>query len=49
MCNKLGKDFTFSVDYLQKLNLDKNNPKDQKYDDATKMLGKLEQILTDDG
>lgn len=38
---RLGKDFTFSVDYLQKLNLDKNNPRDQKYDNATKMHGKL--------
>lgn len=41
MHNKLGKDFTFSVDYLQKLNLDKNNPEGQKYDNATKLHGKL--------
>lgn len=44
----LGKDFTFSVDYWQKLNQDKNNPKGQEYDNAIKMHGELQWIVTKD-
>lgn len=38
--NWLEKDFAFSADHLQKLDIGKNNPWGQEYDNATKMHGK---------